>query len=65
MSDSIHYETLDDLAARTRLKKSWWYQQTRRKDRGAVPKLKIGKYLLFIPAQVDEWLNDLGQLNAD
>jgi predicted DNA-binding transcriptional regulator AlpA len=50
------YETISELSERTRLKKSWWYSQTRKKGAGTVPKVKAGKYLLFVPHEVDEWL---------
>jgi predicted DNA-binding transcriptional regulator AlpA len=50
------YETIDELSERTRLKKSWWYSQTRQTGPGTVPRIRAGKYLLFVPSEVDEWL---------
>lgn len=50
------YETIDDLVVRTKLPKSWWYSQTRQTGPGSVPRLKCGRYLLFIPDKVDAWL---------
>ena len=52
------YETIDELSERTRLKKSWWYSQTRKTGAGSVPRIRAGKYLLFIPGEVDRWLQD-------
>jgi len=50
------YETIDELAARTKMKKSWWYSRTRETGPGSVPRVRAGKYLLFIPHEVDAWL---------
>ena len=52
------YENLDELSARTRLPKSWWYQRTMKKGPGSVPRIRAGKYLLFEPEKVDEWLRE-------
>ncbi|MFC1798645.1 hypothetical protein ACFLZL_02425 [Thermodesulfobacteriota bacterium] len=50
------YETIDELSKRTRLPKSWWYSRTRETGPGSVPRVKAGKYLLFLPSEVDKWL---------
>jgi predicted DNA-binding transcriptional regulator AlpA len=50
------YERIDELSQRTGLPKSWWYSKTRETGPGCVPRVKAGKYLLFIPHEVDEWL---------
>jgi len=52
------YETIDELSARTKMKKSWWYSRTRETGPGSVPRIRAGKYLLFIPVEVDEWLQN-------
>lgn len=52
------YETIDELSARTKMKKSWWYSRTRETGPESVPRIRAGKYLLFIPSKVDEWLQD-------
>ena len=52
------YETIDELAARTKMHKSWWYSRTRETGPDAVPRVRAGKYLLFIPGEVDQWLQD-------
>ena len=50
------YETIDELSARTKMKKSWWYSRTRETGPGSVPRIRAGKYLLFVPSEVDQWL---------
>jgi predicted DNA-binding transcriptional regulator AlpA len=52
----VKYERIDDLEERTGLPKSWWYARSRETGPGSVPRVKAGKYLLFIPSEVDEWL---------
>lgn len=52
------YETIDELSARTRMRKSWWYSRTRETGPGSVPRIRAGKYLLFVPGEVDRWLRD-------
>jgi hypothetical protein len=52
----IEYESIKELARRTKMPVSWWYGQTRKTGMGSVPRVKKGKYLLFIPAEVDAWL---------
>ena len=54
--DQVRYETIDDLVERTKLPKSWWYSRTRETCPGSVPRIKAGKYLSFLPAEVDAWL---------
>ncbi len=50
------YETIDELVARTKLPKSWIYSRTRETGPDAIPRLKMGKYLRFVPCEVDAWL---------
>ena len=49
-------ETIDDLAGRWKVQKSWLYARTREKGAGSIPKIKMGKYLRFVPSEVDKWL---------
>jgi len=60
-NDKQIYETIDELSERTRLKKSWWYSRTRQTGPGSVPRIRAGKYLLFLPGKVDEWLKSQNQ----
>ena len=57
-ASGLKYETLEDLANRTKLKKSWWYTQARRRDKGRPPFIKAGRYLLAVPKEIDKWLRD-------
>jgi hypothetical protein len=49
-------ETPDELVARWKCPKSWLYARTRERGDDAIPRVKMGKYLRFIPEQVDNWL---------
>jgi predicted DNA-binding transcriptional regulator AlpA len=49
------FETIDDLAERWQVPKSWIYARTREKGPGSIPRVKLGKYLRFRPAEVDAW----------
>jgi excisionase family DNA binding protein len=48
--------TVDELAETLRVPKSWVYGQTRQTGRGAIPRLKVGKYLRFKLPEVMQWL---------
>ena len=60
VKESQVYETLVELSERTKLPKSWWYRQSMMKE-ARLPKIRAGKYLLFIPAEVDAWLRKKGE----
>jgi hypothetical protein len=49
-------ETIDELANRWKVKKSWIYAKTRDTGEGSIPRIKVGKYLRFVPAEADLWL---------
>jgi excisionase family DNA binding protein len=49
-------ETVEELAARWRVPVSWIYGKTRERGEGSIPLVKMGKYIRFIPEQVDAWL---------
>lgn len=49
-------ETVEELAARWRVPVSWIYAKTRDRTETAIPRVKIGKYIRFIPEQVDAWI---------
>jgi len=51
-----NFETIDELADRWKIKKSWLYAKTRETGQNSIPKIKIGKYLRFVPEEVDGWL---------
>jgi excisionase family DNA binding protein len=48
--------TIDEMANRLKVKKSWLYQFTRQKGEGAIPHLRVGKYLRFEEAKVLAWI---------
>ena len=48
--------TVDELADRLKVQKSWVYSRTRETGAGAMPRLRVGKYLRFDYQAVLEWL---------
>lgn len=50
------YKTIDEMAAALRVPKSWIYRNTMRTDKGAIPRIKIGKHLRFDPEAVEQWI---------
>jgi len=61
MRESEDLLTVDELAKRLKIKKSWVYAQTRRRDADSIPKLKIGKYLRFEWEAVRNWIDNQNQ----
>lgn len=55
-------ETVDELAERWKVHKSWVYSKTRETGHGSIPRIKVGKYIRFVPKDADEWLR---KQNAD
>ena len=49
-------ETLPELARRWKVKPSWLYGKTRERGPDAIPRIRIGKYIRFLPHQADAWL---------
>lgn len=45
--------TVEDVAARLQVPKSWVYL---RSEAGDLPSLKVGRYLRFAPADVERWI---------
>ena len=50
--------TLEELAQKLKVKRSWVYAQTRETGPGSMPRLKAGKYLRFQEQAVAEWLRE-------
>jgi predicted DNA-binding transcriptional regulator AlpA len=48
-------ESPEQLSKRWNVPLSWIYNQTRRIGPGSIPKIKLGKYVRFIPGEVDAW----------
>ena len=53
---NTEFLTVDELAERLKVPKSWVYGQTRQTGPDAIPRIKIGKYIRFEWKNVDEWL---------
>ena len=50
--------TVDELAEALKVPKSWLYSRTRETGSGAIPRIKVGKYIRFEKDKVMEWLKD-------
>jgi len=50
--------TIDEMAARLKVKRSWLYRKTMLKGPGTIPRIRLGKYLRFSPADVFRWINE-------
>jgi excisionase family DNA binding protein len=48
--------TLEELAQKLKVKRSWVYARTRETGPGSLPRIKCGKYLRFSEGDVKEWL---------
>jgi excisionase family DNA binding protein len=48
--------TVDELAQKLKVKKSWIYARTREKRPGAMPTVRAGKYRRFSYREVLDWL---------
>jgi predicted DNA-binding transcriptional regulator AlpA len=48
-------ESPAELAKRWNVATSWVYNQTRQTGPDAIPRIKMGKYVRFISAEVDAW----------
>jgi len=49
--------TPKEMAERLRVPLSWLYRRTRARGPGAIPRLRVGKYVRFNIAAVMEWVN--------
>lgn len=54
MSDPL--STADEVAARIGMSTDWVYAEVRA---GRIPHLRLGRYVRFRDASIDEWLRDL------
>lgn len=50
--------TVDELAKRLKVPKSWIYSRTRQTGPGTIPKINIGKYIRFPESKVFAWLEE-------
>lgn len=50
--------TVDELADKLRMAKSWVYGQSRLTGPDSIPMIRVGKYLRFDPVEVLAWLKE-------
>lgn len=50
--------TVDELAERLKVPKSWVYGKTMQKGPDAIPRIQTGKYIRFEYNKVIQWLED-------
>lgn len=48
--------TIEEIAARLKVHTSWIYARSRETEPGAIPRIKIGKYLRFNESEVMAWI---------
>lgn len=48
--------TIDELAEALKIKKTWLYRATMKKDESSIPRIKLGKHLRFIEEDVRVWM---------
>jgi len=53
------YLTVDELARRLKVPRSWIYSRTRMRGPKAIPYQRVGKYLRFVWRDVKEWLREV------
>jgi len=51
-------KTIDEMADKLNVKKSWFYGKTRLKGEGQIPCIRVGKYIRFIENEVMDWLKE-------
>lgn len=51
-----NFLTISEMAEILKVRKSWLYARTRQTGPGAIPRLKIGKYIRFRLNEVLAWL---------
>jgi excisionase family DNA binding protein len=54
--DNQELLTVEELAARLKVKKSWIYFRSMQTGDDTIPRVRIGKYLRFNPGAVMEWI---------
>jgi len=48
--------TVDELAEKLKVPKSWLYSRTRETGLETIPRFKVGKYIRFVESEVMDWL---------
>ncbi len=47
---------IDELSEKLKVQKSWLYSRTRETGPGAIPRIRVGKYIRFDLDEVLRWL---------
>lgn len=53
--------TVEQLAERLNVPKSWVYERTRDRTNSGIPRVHVGKYVRFNLSEVIEWLKEHDQ----
>ena len=56
--------TPTEMAQKLKVKVSWLYRQTMRTGDGAIPRIKMKKYLRFEPEKVFQWIENQNAAQA-
>jgi excisionase family DNA binding protein len=48
--------SVEELAGKLNVPKSWIYARTRQTDSGSIPRTRLGKYIRFDWEKVNEWI---------
>ncbi|OPY07524.1 MAG: Helix-turn-helix domain protein [Syntrophaceae bacterium PtaB.Bin095] len=63
--DNQELLTVEEMAAKLKVKKSWLYLRTMRTGADAIPRVRVGKYVRFNPDAVMQWIeNQVHPANA-
>ncbi|HUV59363.1 MAG TPA: helix-turn-helix domain-containing protein [Desulfatiglandales bacterium] len=50
--------TVNELANKLKVPKSWVYSRTRQTGPGSIPKVQVGKYIRFPEIDVMDWIQE-------
>jgi excisionase family DNA binding protein len=50
--------TVEELAERLKVPRSWVYSKTRETGLGSIPKVQVGKYIRFSESEEMDWLKN-------
>jgi len=50
--------TIDEMAEKLKVHKSWLYSRTRETGPGTIPRIKVGKYIRFRFDEVMDWIEE-------
>ena len=62
--ENNNFLTIEELANRLKVRKSWLYSRTRETGPGTMPKLRLGKYLRFDYQAVMDWLRKQNEADS-